>query len=67
MRLLNHLGWFTFAQSEHILAYSHGTLQKMVTRGMIPARRMGSYWIIRGEALYAALCARYGLDKSAEM
>jgi hypothetical protein len=67
MRLLNRLGWYTFAQAERALGCSHGHLHRLVAIGAAPAKRMGAQWIMRRDDLHALLCAKLGLDRSGEM
>jgi hypothetical protein len=67
MRLLNRLGWYTFAQAERALGCSHGHLHSLVATGAAPAKRMGAQWIMRRADLHALLCAKWGLDRSGEM
>jgi hypothetical protein len=67
MRLLNHLGWYTFAQAERALGCSHGHLHRLVVTGVAPVKRMGAQWIMRRADLHALLCAKWGLDRSGDL
>lgn len=61
MRLLNRLGWYTFAQAERALGYSHGHLHRLVAIGAahdpLRAHALGG----RRADLHALLCARLGV------
>lgn len=60
MRLLNRLGWYTFAQAERALGFSHGHLHRLVWSGLAPAKRMGAQWIMRRADLHVLLYERLG-------